>query len=367
MTPLRRPLREHLDVQTTEHEILQVWRRVQEGRRARRSRRPAMLIALSVAALLVALVVGRSLGNRAGKSETAGPLAALHGAFERPLSGGAELVQSTELSDGSRVAMRPGARLAVLENSGRTFVTHLSSGHADFSVKPGGPRRWIVECGRATIEVVGTEFSLERSPDELFVGVKHGVVLVRGEDVPDRVRRLVAGESLRLNAPRAPAPPASAVSADPPPAKAPSASSSDVAERGPVEPKDLVAPTDPAAALYADADRARRSGQPSEAAELLEKAVSAESAGHRAAIGCFTLGRLYLEELGNPARAARAFDRSLLAGPPRGLEEDVRARLVEARAKMGDSAGARRSASEYRARFPEGRRAADVERWSPGD
>jgi transmembrane sensor len=128
-----------------------------------------------------------------------------------------------------------------------------------------------------------------------------------------------------------------------------------------------VAPLDPAAALYTAADRARRSGHASEAAELLEKAVSSDGFGHRAAIACFTLGRLYLEELGKPAAAARAFDRSLLAGPPRGLEEDVRARLVEARTKMGDSEGARRAASEYRARFPGGRRAPDVERWSPGE
>jgi transmembrane sensor len=124
---------------------------------------------------------------------------------------------------------------------------------------------------------------------------------------------------------------------------------------------------DPAAALYADADRARRSGHAAEAAELLEKAVSAESSGHRAALAAFTLGRLYLEELGKPAAATRAFERSLHAGPPRGLEEDVRARLVEARTKVGDSEGARRAASEYRARFPGGRRTADVERWSPGE
>jgi hypothetical protein len=100
---------------------------------------------------------------------------------------------------------------------------------------------------------------------------------------------------------------------------------------------------------------------------LLETAVAAEPGGHRAAIACFTLGRLYLEELGQPGSAARAFERSLAAGTPLGLEEDVRARLVEARAKMADATGARRAAEQYRARFPGGRRAADVERWSPSE
>jgi transmembrane sensor len=367
---LRRPLREVLDARTTEHEILGVWRRVQEKRRARHRRGPAVLAALCTAALLVAILVGRTLlGSHAGEAETPGPLAAIHGSSERPLSGGAELVQSTALSDGSNVVMRPGARLAVLENSGHAFVTHLSSGHADFSVKPGGPRRWVVECGPATIEVVGTEFTLERSPDELLVDVKHGVVLVRGEVVPDRIRRLVAGESLRLEIVAAPAPAASAAPVDSPALLVPPAESAStgVAVPKPAESSELPGQLDPTAALYAEADRARRTGHASEAAELLEKAVASEAHGHRAAIACFTLGRLYLDELGKPGAGARAFERSLLAGPPRGLEEDVRARLVEARAKMGDSIGAERAASEYRARFPKGRRAAEVGRWSPGE
>lgn len=358
MTP-HRPLREHLDARTTEQEILDVWRRVREKRGGRRLRYPAVLAVL-VAALLVAVVVARTPVEPVGKAEAPGPLAALHGSEEVPLSGGAELVHSTDLSDGSRVGMRPGARLSVLENSDHTFVTHLANGHADFTVKPGGPRRWVVECGRATIEVVGTEFSLERSANELRVEVRHGVVLVRGEDVPDHVRRLVAGESLSLTAA---APAASSVGAASSAAPEPSAFS-DVGAVKSQSPKD---PPDPTSALYAEADRARRAGNAKEATEFLERAVATEAVGHRAALGCFTLGRLYLEELGAPGAAARAFERSLRAGPPRGLEEDVRARLVEARAKMGDSDGARRAASEYRARFPGGRRAADVERWNPGE
>src|SRR5262249_471816 len=132
--------------------------------------------------------------------EAPGPLAALRGSQQVPLSGGAELVRSTDLSDGSRVGMRPGAHLSVLENSDHAFVTHLANGHADFSVKPGAPPPCVLQCGRATLEVVGTGFSLERSPDELRVEGRHGVVLVRGEEVPDRIRRLVAGESLSLTA-----------------------------------------------------------------------------------------------------------------------------------------------------------------------
>jgi TolA-binding protein len=199
-------------------------------------------------------------------------------------------------------------------------------------------------------------------------------VLVRGDDVPDRVRRLTAGESLRVTH-AAPATPGSAVAAPEPveasstmvaPTTLPQETSS--AATVPTLAPSAVAPSfDAVSAIYDEADRARRSGQPSEAARLLESAVLREPSGQRAALACFTLGRLYLESLGQPAAAARSFERSLSAGTPRGLEEDARARLVEARARMSDAEGARRAAAEYRARFPHGRRAEEVNRWSPGE
>lgn len=46
-------------------------------------------------------------------------------------------------------------------------------------VQPGGPRRWQVEGGLATIEVVGTA-------GRLRVSVQRGAIVVRGEGVPDR-------------------------------------------------------------------------------------------------------------------------------------------------------------------------------------
>ena len=385
MTPLPRPLRELLDTRTTEGEILSVWKRIQERRHARRVRRPAVIASLSVAALLVLFVIGSGWFRAPGNHEGEVPLAAVGATPEHPLSGGDEIAQTTALSDGSRVDMRKGARLSVLENTGHVFVTHLSTGHADFSVKPGGPRRWVVECGNATVEVVGTQFSLERRPNELVVDVRHGVVLVRGEGVPDRVRRLTAGESMRVaqggpaaaalpaepvesprgageirNAPPEPAAPAPAATTEPAGAARSTSAGSTVASAATGAP--AVAP---AASLYEQADHARRSGHPEEAARLLESAVALEPRGHRAALACFTLGRLYLEVLGQPAAAAQAFERSLAAGTPRGLEEDARARLVEARARMSDAAGAKRAAAEYRAHFPDGHRADEVNRWSP--
>src|SRR5206468_1411078 len=60
------------------------------------------------------------------------------------------------LSDGSQIQLYPGASLVPLEASGTIFSAALQRGSAAFSVRPGGPRRWIIECGLATVEVIGT-------------------------------------------------------------------------------------------------------------------------------------------------------------------------------------------------------------------
>src|SRR5207253_10960831 len=73
------------------------------------------------------------------------------------------------LDDGSRIAMAAGGRATVVENSGRAFVVVLSEGSATFDVHPGGPRRWSIECGLATVEVVGTRFTIDRGASSVVV------------------------------------------------------------------------------------------------------------------------------------------------------------------------------------------------------
>jgi hypothetical protein len=154
--------------------------------------RPAALGALAASVALVALVAGWWPGS-------AGPVLTVDGA-EAPaqLEAVAGAPVAVPLSDGSRLTLQPGARLEVLENSGREFTTALRRGRTRFDVRPGGPRRWKVECGPVAVEVVGTQFTVERGTGTVTVEVEHGVVLVRGEGVPDHVRRLTAGERLVL-------------------------------------------------------------------------------------------------------------------------------------------------------------------------
>jgi transmembrane sensor len=65
----------------------------------------------------------------------------------------------------------------------------------------------------------------------------------------------------------------------------------------------------------------------------------------------------------NPTRAAAAL-RATLEGMPLALQENATARLVEAYAKSGQATEAALIAERYLERFPNGRRAEDVRRWT---
>ncbi len=119
--------------------------------------------------------------------------------------------------------------------------------------------------------------------------------------------------------------------------------------------------------LFALADVARLSGHPADAVAPLARIVAEYAADSRAPLAAFTLGRVELDALSQPAPAAGAFERAIALGLPRSLEGDAYARLVEARARAGDAAGARAAASEYERRFPAGERTSEVRKWSHAD
>jgi hypothetical protein len=79
------------------------------------------------------------------------------------------------------------------------------------------------------------------------------------------------------------------------------------------------------------------------------------------------LGRIELDTLSHPDRAAKAFARAIDLGLPAGLVEDGYARLVEARSRAGDRAGARAAFDTYTRAFPRGAHAATMRRWLDGD
>jgi hypothetical protein len=113
-----------------------------------------------------------------------------------------------------------------------------------------------------------------------------------------------------------------------------------------------VAPPPPPslADALAEADRLRAS--PRAAAERLERALDEHGDDPGAGLAAFSLGKLYLEQLHQPGRAAEAFARVIAAGRPRGLLEDAHARRVEALLADGRADEAREALAAFAAAFP---------------
>jgi transmembrane sensor len=366
-----------------------MWREVRARvHRPERRRGPRLLLGgVALAGALAAWVfVFLSLRSPAPMADRAAPTALLV-ADGRPL---AALETDTKpltvrLADASEIRLSAGSRLLPLSSSGSRFELLLARGSAEFSVTPGGPRRWLVEAGAARVEVVGTVFRVARAATSVRVSVSRGSVLVRGENVPGWVQRLNAGEHLtvagkeRASAtPRAPAE-ATATSTTQGSTTARAADSAQNAAQVPPEtektreqerapPRDALrsarnrAPSAVASALptreltpaerYAAlgpngvakatlsatsieqllelADIARLSGHPQDAVAPLERALDAFRSSRQAALAAFTLGRVLLDQLHASEQAAEAFERALVLGLPRGLRADCYRRLAEA-------------------------------------
>jgi transmembrane sensor len=379
------------------------WLSVQE-RRERRSRlrkRAALATAFATSLAVVALVASFGARHFAPPTpvvqESAGALRIEGSDWGESKNADGE-PRSVELTDGSRIVLDPGARVQPLENTGRSVVVLLRHGRAVFDVKPGGPRKWSIEAGLATVEVVGTRFAVTRAPDRVTVEVEHGVVLVRGDRVANRVQRLVAGERLEIPAQEVRALPSAApaevverpAAPSAPPSASPSATPSkplhaddsdhradavdwhDLAHRGDyagayaqLGAKGLAdrARTADVEQVLALADVARFSGHPADAVAPLRRVMSEYAHDPRAALAAFTLGRLELHQLGDPAAAAQAFERSIALHLSDALLEDAYIRLIEARAKSGDRHAAHEAWAAYHERFPNSTRRLDADQW----
>jgi len=361
MTKLRAPLTNELAPQIDERAIQRIWSGVQRRRGgswfAERRSGSVWLFGLAGAVLSCALLIAgwhwygaSTSGPNAASVQAAGPLLARSGGGLSVLGGAP--ASSQELSDGSAITLDAGSRLEVLENTAKTFVSVLRRGRGTFAVRPGGPRRWTIEAGLATVEVVGTRFSVTRAPGSVEVSVEHGVVLVRSDLIQDRVQRLTAGQHLIIHEPLPELPAAaSAASMVGPstPALAPSAAHSSA-------PPSL-------SELLDQADARRRRGDVRGAETALRAALAAHGSDPQAALAAFTLGKLLLDMAGRPGEAATAFARCLSLSPPSALAEDALYRLAEAQARAGDSDAAAATARQYRARYPHGQHERELKRW----
>lgn len=359
--PQRRAhLGEALEVPTDEARLSRGWRSISTATYAP-SRRPlyagATLLAAAAAALVITIAPWRDEPMRPG------PLAMVsaQGTLDEAMRSAAREGGAVSLDDGSTIAIARGCALEPLENTAQRFSLLLRAGSARFDVRPGGPRRWTIEAGAVSVEVVGTAFEVRREGAEVQVSVERGRVLVRGDLVPDHVRSLGAGESIRVGAPmpepasRAPASPVGDVGTEAMERPAPSVARATRAER-----PDSETSSDDVALLLAEADEERRAGRIDAALDRLATAAAREG-DPQAAIASFTRGRLALDH-GRPTEAVRDLRRALVAGLPPVLEETARARLVDALARSGDREGAARAAVEYVRDYPAGAWRASVAR-----
>ncbi|MEM6732378.1 MAG: tetratricopeptide repeat protein [Myxococcota bacterium] len=115
--------------------------------------------------------------------------------------------------------------------------------------------------------------------------------------------------------------------------------------------------------LLLAADVARMTGHPGDALPFLRKVIAQHRRDPRAPLAAFTLGKLLLEELGRPRRAAEAFRQVRLLKASSDLEEDALAREVECYFRAGEEDRARDTAELYLERYPKGGRRGWVERY----
>jgi transmembrane sensor len=379
------PLRDVAPVRLDDMVAQRLWRGVvarRAGRRGSDSRRLA-LAWLAIGALAGALLTSGFYWTKLRLLRPEPPAANLLAfADGKPLvamEASKDAPRRVALSDGSVILLSRGARVEALENAATSLSLLLSFGEVHFDVEPHGPRRWSIECGLATVEVVGTEFTLTRVPSKLVIHVSRGVVLVRGERVPDRVRRLEAGGALEILASEDPS------TVAPAPSEATIAAPPDVSARAATGWRELSRRGEYAHAydllgrggiglesagsrriddLMALADVARLSGHPADAVEPLTRVVNEFSTDPRASLAAFTLGKIHMAEPAGGERAAADFRAALRLGLPASLGEDAYANVVESLRRAGDDVGARAAALEFGRRFPTSPRSAALVEWA---
>jgi hypothetical protein len=193
---IQRPIKDLLRTRLGDSEVAAAWERARQRRDGRRRAQKLGLAFGGAALALTALVLwlGRAPAPlRLANRDVIDILEAQH-----------EL-RTVRMNDGSHIRLSAGTRLDTVANEGGVFGTTLIRGRAEFEVRPGGHRRWLIHAGDVTVEVVGTHFIVKREPASVWVHVSRGEVTVHGERIAGGARRLGVGESLRVAAARMPA------------------------------------------------------------------------------------------------------------------------------------------------------------------
>jgi transmembrane sensor len=268
------------------------------------------------------------------------------------------------LPDGSQVRLLGvGSRVEVVEQSAALVRTRLGAGAARFDVHHDTARVFEVESGDVTVRVLGTAFSLTREGERTRVAVERGAVRVQWSAGEAFLSAGQAGVYPPLAAAEAAARPEAAPEsvADLAGSVAEEASSwRKLAKRGAYADayKAIGSATsksvrDEPSDLMLAADVARLSRHPGEATRYLSRVADGFPRDKRAALAAFTLGRVLLEDLAQPARAADAFKRAQQLAPRGPLASDALYRELEAAQRAGQSDRAKQLAHRFVEQYPD--------------
>lgn len=267
----------------------------------------------------------------------------------------------TQFSDGSKVQLDGDAQVEVVSNTTQRFATVLRAGRVAFDVVPQkqAARQWVIDAGDVKVEVVGTQFSVERRLDLVEVAVSRGAVRVRGDAVDKGETLLTAGERVQVTTARAPRrSPARATAPD----TKEVIEATGISETSPA-PTNPQTPGEPDRGALRQADDLRRAGKHQEAANLLASALQGAPRGGQSALMALTLARVQIGPLGQPRAAAASFDRAVRDGLPPALREQALARSVEAWARAGQHETAVARAQQYLGDYRRGPSRDSVLRW----
>ena len=276
----------------------------------------------------------------------------------RPRGGGDERIASvpsrvvTPVGGASRFTIDDsvidvGSDTSLEVSTGDGIALVLARGTVDCSVTPRGEREpFRVIAGDVIVEVVGTRFTVTRTPSSTRVDVTHGTVRVRG---PHGETLVTAGERWSNDTTTASAPP--------PPRSQP--------EPEPTEPAEIEMPADETARRLNASKVAYHAAQkllgtdPDGAARHYRKA--SESSDRYAALALFALADLE-HERGHFDEALRTTDEYLKRFVRGANVEDVLWLRVGIHRSIRRPAAVRAAAEEYLQRFPAGTYALDAKR-----
>ncbi len=328
--------------------------RLVAGARQRRQSRRARRAVLTVAAACVAVIA--IVGAVYRKHAASHPELAVRRTETRARTTRAVTANAVvTLADGTTAtALDAATEISVARDSTDRAELVLSRGRGRFDVQPRPARTFVVQAGNVTVTVLGTLFTVERVADRVGVAVESGTV---------RVDWGVGSAVLEQNA-SGWYPPLvirqDDVAADDAPLGSRSPGRAAIGASSGAAPSSVTSQPENAADLFQAADKARASGHPQQATELLRRLLREHRNDARAPLAAFTLGRMLLMELGRPMEAASAFAEARRLSPSGPFAEDALAREVEAYGKAGATAQARARAEEYLRSYPQGRRAASV-------